>query len=229
MIIAKKVRVEVPDFAGKIYPQVFSDWLASLERYFEWYDMSDERRVRFAIMKLIGQAQIWWTGGEYDCRYAGQPPIVRWDDMKQKLKQKYLPCEYEDELFEQLSNLSGIEDPRQTLARFKSGLRAEIRSQMITHRTFTIDEAFQLALKTEKHSKQPLARRIESRAPIMQPSYKSNNAIESKGKPTVVDERRKESKDHFFKCREKGHMAWQCPKRNLCRGSRGTFRRRRRG
>jgi hypothetical protein len=108
-----------------------------LERYFEWYDMSDERRVRFAIMKLIGHAQIWWTGVEYDRRCAGQTPIVRSDDMKQKLKQKYLPCDYEDELFEQLTNLRqgnmsvveymnkfeelkircrGIEDPRQTLA-----------------------------------------------------------------------------------------------------------------
>ncbi len=31
----------------------------------------------------------------------------------------------------------------------------------------------------------------------------------------MVDERREEGKDHCFKCREKGHMAWQCTKRNL--------------
>ena len=40
----------------------------------------------------------------------------------------------------------GIEDPQQILARFKSGLRAEIRSRMITQRTHTVAEAFQLAL-----------------------------------------------------------------------------------
>lgn len=33
--IRKKVRVEVPDFAGKIDLETISDWLASLERYFE--------------------------------------------------------------------------------------------------------------------------------------------------------------------------------------------------
>ena len=32
---------------------VISNWLASLEGYFELYDISNERRVRFAIMKLI--------------------------------------------------------------------------------------------------------------------------------------------------------------------------------
>ena len=33
--ITKKVRVEVPNFEGRIDPQVFLDWLTSLERYFD--------------------------------------------------------------------------------------------------------------------------------------------------------------------------------------------------
>ena len=52
----KKVHVEVPYLAGTIDAYVFSDWLASLESYFEGYDMSNESRVNFAIMKFIGQA-----------------------------------------------------------------------------------------------------------------------------------------------------------------------------
>ena len=73
--------------------------------------------------------------------------------MKQQPKQNYLPCGYEDELFEKFTTLRqgnmsiveymnkfedlkiwyrGIDDPPQILARFKLGLRAEIRSQMIT-------------------------------------------------------------------------------------------------
>ena len=111
--------------------------------------MSDERNVRFAVMKLIGQAQIWWTGVEYDHRGARQPHIVKWDDTKHTLKQKYLPCNYEDELFKQIATLRqgnmlivkymnkfeelkircrGVEDPQQTLAQFKLRLRADIHS-----------------------------------------------------------------------------------------------------
>lgn len=88
-------------------------------------------------MKLIRQVQIWWIGVEYDRQCTRQPQIVKWDDMKHKLKQKYLPCDYDDELFEQLTTLRqwnmsiveymnkfeelkircrGVEDPRQTLA-----------------------------------------------------------------------------------------------------------------
>lgn len=35
-----------------------------------------------------------------------QSQIVKWDDTKHTLKQKYLPCNYEDELFEQLTSLT---------------------------------------------------------------------------------------------------------------------------
>ena len=64
--ITKKVRVQVPNFEGRIDPQVFLDWLTSLERYFDQYDISNERKVRFAVMILIGQSHIWQIGVEYD-------------------------------------------------------------------------------------------------------------------------------------------------------------------
>lgn len=88
--------------------------------------------------------------------------------------------------FEELKiRCRGVEDLRQTLARFKLGLRVDIRSQMITQQTYTVDEAFQLVLKLGKHLKQPLTRRFPSQAektplrktnlwaPTMQPNYKS--------------------------------------------------------
>ena len=56
--ITKKVRVEVPDFLGKIDPRVFCDWLATMDDYFEWYEMTEDRKVRFAKMKLIGHAKV---------------------------------------------------------------------------------------------------------------------------------------------------------------------------
>ena len=96
--ITKKVRVDVPDFDGRIDPQAFSDWLATLERYFEWYDMPDERKVRFTTMKLVGQAQIWWSGIEYENQIQGLP-TMNWEEMKLCMKRKYLPFYYQYEIF----------------------------------------------------------------------------------------------------------------------------------
>ena len=39
---------------GRLDSQYYLDWVMSLERYFKWYGMSQERRVRFAAMKLVG-------------------------------------------------------------------------------------------------------------------------------------------------------------------------------
>ena len=77
---------------------------------------------------------------------------------------------------------------------------------MITQRTHTIAEAFQLALKIEKHLKQSLTgrfssqarktplREVDHRASTMQPNYKVhtnykvNTAIESKDKASLADD-----------------------------------------
>ncbi|GFZ14757.1 similar to SEC6 [Actinidia rufa] len=56
--ITKKIKMEVPDFEGKVDPTAFSDWIASIEEYFDWYNMSDERRIQFSKMKLMGLAKI---------------------------------------------------------------------------------------------------------------------------------------------------------------------------
>nr|CAD1833634.1 unnamed protein product [Ananas comosus var. bracteatus] len=52
--IIHKVKVDAPSFDGKLNPKAFTDWLVDMEQYFDWYDMSDNRRVRFAKMKLTG-------------------------------------------------------------------------------------------------------------------------------------------------------------------------------
>ena len=41
--ITKKVRIEVLDFEGRVDPTVFLDWIASIEEFFDWYDMEADR------------------------------------------------------------------------------------------------------------------------------------------------------------------------------------------
>lgn len=36
----KRVRIEVPNFHGKLDPYAFQDWLTSLEDYFEWFGLA---------------------------------------------------------------------------------------------------------------------------------------------------------------------------------------------
>jgi len=54
------IRVDVSDFTGIQDLDVFQDWLVSLEDYFEWFSVPENRKVRFVKLKLKGVARAWW-------------------------------------------------------------------------------------------------------------------------------------------------------------------------
>ena len=47
----KNIKLETPTFDGQLDLQVFLDWTSDTDHYFDWYNMFDERRIRFAKMK----------------------------------------------------------------------------------------------------------------------------------------------------------------------------------
>ncbi|KAL6313102.1 hypothetical protein AAG906_018817 [Vitis piasezkii] len=170
--ITKIVRMEVTNFEGKVDATQFVDWLVVIEEYFNWYDMMDDRRVRFTKMKLVGLAKVWWTGIEGNNSRMGLPPISTRQEMKAKLREKYMPINYYDKLCDQLINLRQnnmpvveyiqkfdklktrsqiVEDHRQTLARFKAGLRSEIKRELLHQPLYSLEHAFQVALEMEEY------------------------------------------------------------------------------
>ena len=58
--ITKKVKVSAPEFDDRMDPTAFSNWLVAIEEYFDWYEMIDSERVRFAKMKLTNSAKMYW-------------------------------------------------------------------------------------------------------------------------------------------------------------------------
>ena len=97
--------------------------------------------------------------------------------MKLRLKRKYVPLHYEADLFDDMTSLrqggmtvaeymnkfeelkircGGTESSAQALSRFKLGLRPEIRKELMGRDIYTVDNAFQTALRLEKSLQQPL-------------------------------------------------------------------------
>ena len=72
-----------------------------MDLYFEWYDMSDKRRVRFAKIKLVGQAKLYWTNYERLMTRGNRAPVISWDEMKEILKEKYVPITYCQRMLDQ--------------------------------------------------------------------------------------------------------------------------------
>jgi len=65
-----------------------------MDHYFNWYNMSNERPIRFAKIKLVGQARQYWANVEKLMNLRRQKLVQTWDKMKLKLQEKYLPVSY---------------------------------------------------------------------------------------------------------------------------------------
>ena len=103
--VTKKVHLEVAEFYGKLNPTAFLDWILSMEDYFDWYAMPENRKVRFVKAKLKGATRLWWHNIENQVHRTGLLPIDTWDEMKLKMKEHFLPTDYEQLMYTKLFSL----------------------------------------------------------------------------------------------------------------------------
>ncbi|KAK0580604.1 hypothetical protein LWI29_004016 [Acer saccharum] len=170
----RRMKVEVADFCGKLNPDAFFDWVTSLEDYFDWFSVPEERKVRFVKLKLKGPARAWWGSVEERLKRTRQALITEWEDMKERLEAKYLPINYEQLIYEDMlqwsqNNRATVdqyierfheltvriktnETEPQVLARYLKGLKPDIRKDMLTARLYNVEEAYQLALQLERQT-----------------------------------------------------------------------------
>jgi len=196
--LTKRMKVDVPDFYGKLEPHAFEDWLTAIEDYFDWFAVSEDRKVRYIRMKLKGHARVWWGSVEEQLRRTQRPPISNWEEMKEQLKEKYLPIDYEQMMFEEMLQLRQgsltvdqytdrfheltvrsriAETDQQTLARYRNGLRGELYKEMLIARLIMVEEAYQLALRIEKQLGNTIGRKV---MPIEgKPGHSTNFSIQN--------------------------------------------------
>ena len=174
------MKVDVPSFDGNIDATVFSDWLVAMEDYFDWYEMSDIERVRFAKRKLVGLARKFWHTITSHLERIRQPLIEQWEVMKDGLKEKYIPSFHRTHLVDQMLDLRQssscvshyinafeelfqryelLEGPYFTTARFIRGLRSDLKRDVTLSSPFTLDKAYHRALKVQKLNKHVSMRR----------------------------------------------------------------------
>jgi len=129
--------------------------------------MSEERKVKFAPMKLIRQASQYWAKLETLRELRGEHPIGTWRDMKTQLKQKYLLPSYYQRLLDKWNQFSQgsksakeytakfdefpircstleTETPMQVLSRFRAGLQEDLKSELFAGNADTLEKIYAL-------------------------------------------------------------------------------------
>ena len=62
--ILRHIKISAPIFDGSHDPNAYLDWENAMDQYYDWYPMSEARKVQFAKMKLLSQAKIYWLNNE---------------------------------------------------------------------------------------------------------------------------------------------------------------------
>jgi len=88
--IGHRFKLEYPKFDNYCDSNIFSDWLADMERYFNWYRLPEVTRLLFARRKLIGSANSYWTTLERDCVRHGVV-IILGRNKKKSLRKSTFP------------------------------------------------------------------------------------------------------------------------------------------
>jgi len=55
-VIIHSIKIDPLTFDDIFNSEIFSDWIADLDYYFDWYKFTKESKIQFAKMRLTGLA-----------------------------------------------------------------------------------------------------------------------------------------------------------------------------
>lgn len=168
------IKVELPEFEGKLDPDEFLEWLQTVERVFDYKDIPESKKVTLVALKLRKYASLWWANLTTKRAKDGKEKIKTWSKMKTKLKGRFLPSSYLQDNFSQLHHLlqgsMSVEEytrefeqlllkcdlresEEQTIVRYLGGLDPKYAHVVELQQYSSFDEVCVLAHKVELQKK----------------------------------------------------------------------------
>ena len=103
--MSSKTKMDIPTYEESLDEEKLLDWIRALDTYFDYEDIEEDKKVRHAVTKLKGHATLWWDELQADRRSKGKQNIKSWDRMIAKMKEKFIPGDYQITLFRRMQNL----------------------------------------------------------------------------------------------------------------------------
>ena len=146
-----RMKIDLPQFNGQLKIEEFLDWLAEVERLFDYTKIAEEKQAKLVAYKLKGSASAWWEQVQATRTRSGKEPVRRWDKMKKLIKTRFLPPDYEQILYQQYQNCKQLsrfisayieefyrlqtrldlnESEAYSISRYKNGLRWDIEEKL---------------------------------------------------------------------------------------------------
>jgi predicted ATPase len=74
-------------------------WIQKVEKVFEWYEYSEERKCKVASLEFMDYALLCWENLKIQRRRDAEEDITMWATMKRVMKKRFVPDYYKQELY----------------------------------------------------------------------------------------------------------------------------------
>ena len=101
----RTLKFDVGEFTGTNDVEAYIEWEEALERYFEYKETSEARKVKIAIAKLSKYASIWYNGIKKAREREGKKKIESWEKLRKLLRHRFVPTGHQQKLFIKLASL----------------------------------------------------------------------------------------------------------------------------
>jgi hypothetical protein len=163
--------MDISMYEGNLDVEELLDWFRALDKYFYYEDIEEDKKVKHVVTRLKGHASLWWDELQADRRCKGKQRIKSWDRMVAKMKAKFIPRDYQINLFRRMQNLrqKGMivkeyieefyklniraihhESDDKKVARYMNGLRYEIQYEMSMVTIKNVEDSYQIASQAEE-------------------------------------------------------------------------------
>ena len=86
MKASSRPRVEVPMYEGNLNVEELMDWINALNKYFDFEEIEDKKKVRYPTTRMKGHATICWDELQIHQETRGKLKTNSWDKMLHNIK-----------------------------------------------------------------------------------------------------------------------------------------------
>ena len=72
LISMARPKTEVSIYEGGLNIEELIDWINGMEKFFDYEETEDEKKVKFVVTKLKGHAILWWDGVQVERKRLGK-------------------------------------------------------------------------------------------------------------------------------------------------------------
>jgi len=142
-----KLKFTMPKFSGITNPEEYLSVALKVDKILHLHNYEEEKKIDMASLEFQDYVLIWWEQEIVNHQARGDPPITTWTQMKDAMRARFLPLNYNRDLFKKLQSLKqgtkSVQDyykemeiamiranvtkhENQTMARFLNGLNYPI-------------------------------------------------------------------------------------------------------